>query len=261
MTFEVISRGPGGIEELAAALPQDDAAVRWGLVQCVIGSGTFARTRYVLVNLMGASCPPLRRMKTAELKPLAVKELGGDAIEFLEGERAKVTLDNLLALLMRVCVADDSGTKSSLASMKADLEAQVKAAQDKFKQPMQPGMPGLAKQSSYMGPRTVVAMGKQISPQACCKYVQEENGPLNWVLLNPKGGLIEAGAGSVTEMRNFLKPTDVAFGLVRRAIEPSAASRRIASVHTVGYVVAGADGLRRRQVPPQLPALRALVGR
>ena len=51
--FEVHARGAGGIIELAESLPEDDGSVLWGLVTCQIGSGTFARTKYVLINLAG----------------------------------------------------------------------------------------------------------------------------------------------------------------------------------------------------------------
>ena len=54
--FQVLARGAGGIEELSSELPEDDASVVWGLVTCIIGSGTFARTKYVKVNLSGAKC-------------------------------------------------------------------------------------------------------------------------------------------------------------------------------------------------------------
>ena len=54
--FQVLARGAGGIEELSSELPEDDASVVWGLVTCIIGSGTFARTKYIKVNLSGAKC-------------------------------------------------------------------------------------------------------------------------------------------------------------------------------------------------------------
>ena len=54
--FQVLARGAGGIEELSSELPEDDSSVVWGLVTCIIGSGTFARTKYVKVNLSGAKC-------------------------------------------------------------------------------------------------------------------------------------------------------------------------------------------------------------
>ena len=57
--FSVIARGAGGIEELASELPAEDNAVMWGLVQCIIGSRTFARVKYVLLNFSGAATPPL----------------------------------------------------------------------------------------------------------------------------------------------------------------------------------------------------------
>ena len=58
--FQVLARGAGGIEELSSELPEDDSSVVWGLVTCIIGSGTFARTKYVKVNLSGAKCAHAR---------------------------------------------------------------------------------------------------------------------------------------------------------------------------------------------------------
>jgi len=46
-------------------------------------------------------------------------------------------------------------------------------------------------------------------------YVQQPTGPLNWVLIDAKGALIEAGAGSVHEMIDFFDPKEVSFGLLR----------------------------------------------
>ena len=76
--FNVVARGAGGIGELGENLPEDDASVLWGLVTCTIGSGTFARTKYVMIALSGGNCAPIRRMKANELKPEAGMVLGLD---------------------------------------------------------------------------------------------------------------------------------------------------------------------------------------
>lgn len=208
--FSVFSRGAGGIEELAEVLPEDDSKVLFGLVTCIIGSGTFARTKYVMINLSGAHCPPIRRMKNTELKPEAGMVLGLDAVEFAAEERSTVSMDALLELLLRVCVSDNGTAEVTAASLRADLEEQARRAKAELRQRRES-----ESMAPYLGPRTLVAMGKRLPVAEVLRLVHKPTGPLNWMLIDAGMQLIEAGGGSVREMAQFLKPTEVAFGMLR----------------------------------------------
>jgi len=207
--FSVHSRGAGGIVELGESLPTDDSCVLFGLVTCIIGSGTFARTKYVMINLSGAACPPIRRMKWNEFKPEAHQVLGLDCVEFAAEARSDVTLEALIELLLRVCVSDDLGeAEISAASIRADLEEQARRAQAALRERQ-------ASVGAYTGPRTLLAMGKRLSVPEVVKLVHQPAGPLNWLLINANMELIEAGGGSVREMADHLDPSQVAFGMLR----------------------------------------------
>jgi hypothetical protein len=207
--FSVLARGAGGIGELAESLPEDDASVLWGLVTCIIGSGTFARTKYVMVSMSGGNCAPIRRMKANEFKMEAGMCLGLDCVDFPVAHRSEVTMDSLLELLLKVCVSDDAKADVTASSIKRDLEEQARKAMMALRERRESSV------IEYNGPRTIVAMGKKISVPKVVEYVQKPNGPLNWVIIDHKKNLVEAGGGSVHEMCQFFDPKEVQFGLLR----------------------------------------------
>ena len=109
--------------------------------------------------------------------------------------------------LLRVCCSDDAKANVTASSIKADLEEQARKAMMALR--------GRCESSVCEGPRTIVAMGKQISVDKVLQYVQSPKGPLNWVLIDSSMKLIEAGGGSVVEMSQFFDPKEVSFGLLR----------------------------------------------
>jgi len=207
--FQVLARGAGGIEELSSELPEDDASVVWGLVTCIIGSGTFARTKYVKVNLSGANCAPIRRMKANEFKLEAGMVLGEDCVDYTADKRADVYMDPMVEKLLRVCCSDNATANVTASSIKRDLEEQARRAMMALRERRESSV------CEYTGPRTIVAMGKKISLPQVLQYVQSPKGPLNWVLIDSSMKLIEAGGGSVAEMSQFFDPKEVSFGLLR----------------------------------------------
>tara|TARA_B110001452_G_scaffold198054_1_gene167974 strand:+ start:1413 stop:2810 length:1398 start_codon:yes stop_codon:yes gene_type:complete len=208
--FVITGRGAGGIGEMASELPEDDASVLWGLVTCVIGSGTFARTKYVMVSVAGSNCPAIRRMKSAEMKPEAGMMLGLDCIAFNADKREEVTLDAIVEKLLKECVSDNLGAAVMTASsIKADLEEQARKAMMALRDRRESSV------CEYTGPRTIVAMGKKISVPKVLEYVQKKDGPLNWALIDSGQKLVEAGGGGVQEMREFLDDKEVSFGIIR----------------------------------------------
>jgi len=208
--FIITGRGGGGISEMASELPEDDASVLWGLVTCVIGSGTFARTKYVLVSMAGSNCPAIRRMKSAEMNPEAGMLLGLDCIAFKAEKHEDVTLDAIVDKLLKECVSDNVGVAAMTASsIKADLEEQARKAMMALRDRRDSSV------SEYTGPRTIIAMGKKISVEKVLEYVQKRDGPLNWALIDSRQKIIEAGGGGVHEMREFLDDKEVSFGILR----------------------------------------------
>ena len=115
----------------------------------------------------------------------------------------------------------------SLSSLRADMEAQIKASKEallatKRKPRQKPatgasaskggaadgcnGSVALAVARNFAsGARTALALDPNTTLASALSKVIAANGPLNWLLVTPALTLIEAGAGSVAQMRDFLK--------------------------------------------------------
>ena len=210
--FVVVAHGAGGVDELRASL--NDSEVMFGLLRSAVGSGLFARTKFVLVHFRGSSCPATRNMRVTARREEAQRLLGSTTVDFHCERQADATVDALLEVLQLKCVADDGGVPQ-LAALRADLEKQVEAAQAALRlQSTQlggvPGAPGAK-------PRWIRPTKPQWSLDQALAKVRAPQGPANWILVDPALEILDAGGGSVEEMQSCLPDAQVAFGMVRLA--------------------------------------------
>uniref|UniRef100_A0A7S4EZJ0 ADF-H domain-containing protein n=1 Tax=Chrysotila carterae TaxID=13221 RepID=A0A7S4EZJ0_CHRCT len=226
--YRLVAHGAGGIDEMREHL--DNSLVMYGLLQAVIGSGFLARRKYVLLHLKGEACPAMWRMKHGARKTEVAALLGGATVEFACERKDDATIDALLEELLRHCVADDGKAQHSLASLRADLQAQLEKAQNQLRRM------SFQKQGSRRM-RTAVALRADIRLQEVMRLCVAPTGPINWILVNPKGELLEAGGGSIDEMRTFLQPAGVHFGMLRMAF----GAGRFRRVHWLFFHWAGPD--------------------
>ena len=206
--FVVVGHGAGGIDELRGHL--DEREVAFGLLRSVVGSGTLARTKHVLLHFRGANCPAMWAMRLTARRAEAAAALGGATVEFACERRDGATLDVLLGVLQKCCVADDGGAPS-LSTLREDVERQVAEAQSTLRQRMRHG--GEAGKSSHAAqPRAKLSS----LPDTLAK-VRAPTGPLNWLLVDAALKMLAAGGGSVDEMREAVPEDRVAFGMLRVA--------------------------------------------
>jgi len=207
--FRLLASGTGGLEELRSKL--DDTMVCRALVQIQVGSGMFARSKLVSIRFNGHTAPRLLRgWSNARSK---------DAASLLGASHASVEVTR---------------TKD----LKFDLLPEQVQAADNFPLPV--------------ATKFQVAPQKQGQDQKCSALYNPEtalqavgavDGKLNWVLLKPDGLVMHcAGRGGLDEMKKFLDPCEVLFGVVRLEVSPpQTASRRsiskCVSVHWVGHQV------------------------
>lgn len=219
MGFLTIGRGVGGIDELQTHL--DDGKVVWGLVRVTVGSGSMARQKFVFLYFSGSACPMVKRMRYTERRPAAVSALGGGGmIDWDREHKDDVTMDTMLENLLKSVVSDDAGAATSVASLRADAMAEIKAATEalkvaKPKPRVKKPKPVARVHSSAEGGvggatgRTALALRADFQVAEAVNMVCSPTGALNWVLVTPGLKLVEAGGGSIPEMAQFLNPDKV----------------------------------------------------
>ena len=134
--------------------------------------------------------------------------------------------------MLSAVVADDAGADMSVSSLRAAALDQIKKASEEVKKiaPRKKKnrrslLSGLGRSLKNLGssltggggfkPRTALALRADFKLTEALDMVKSQTGALNWVLVTPELGLVEAGGGSIPEMVNFLPESDVAFALVR----------------------------------------------
>ena len=220
----LVGHGGGGVDEMASYL--DDTKMMYGLLQVVIGSGFLARSKYVFVTFAGDACHGRVRMRLAARRGEARELLGGGAmVGYAIERRADAHIGGMLEQLAPHFVADNGG-ESSLAALRAELERQVKAAQEALRSEAQrkeqrraagSGSGGGGGVDSRSQARTLRALRADAQLDEARALCQQPSGPVNWLLVTPDGALLEGGGGSVGEMGTFLPEAGVSFGLVRMA--------------------------------------------
>jgi hypothetical protein len=211
-SFTVIDRGAGGIDALRSAL--DAECIWYGLVKFVVGSGSFARTKYIFFHWNGPDCSAVKRGRANAAKSKALEAVGAIHSEMVVIELQQCTTDFFFEKLEKVFVSDDGDASFSISAMKEDYERSAIDAR----------MEEITKGAADAPPRpTAMEMPHPPSAERCIEAVRLPLGPFNWVLLHPlkKGETTpvvhNAGGGSVRQMMAWLNDTDdkVLYGLIR----------------------------------------------
>lgn len=207
--FRLLASGTGGLEELRSKL--DDTMVCRALVQIQVGSGVFARSKLVSIRFNGHTAPRLLRgWSNARSK---------DAASLLGASHASVEVTR---------------TKD----LKFDLLPEQVQAVDNFPLPVATKFQVAPRKQGQVQKCSALC-----NPETALQAVGAVDGKLNWVLLKPHGLVMHcAGRGGLDEMKKFLDPCEVLFGVVRLEVSPwQTASRRsiskCVSVHWVGHQV------------------------
>jgi len=214
MKLTIHNRGIGGIEEMKKYM--DDSQVMFGLLRFVFGHGSFARVKFVFVHLNGEKCSIVKRGRYNASKGIAAEQIGSCHTDLQYQSSEDMTVDGVLEHLHKVCISDGdlgSGQELTVTQMKKDMEVMLEKAKEdmeKLKAPVQEMSNGVM--------LTWKEMAQQPSWSECLKMVRADMGPFNWMLLSPNARhpeMINAGAGSVTQMRGELQDNQVAYGLLR----------------------------------------------
>uniref|UniRef100_A0A7S1C4B3 ADF-H domain-containing protein n=1 Tax=Bicosoecida sp. CB-2014 TaxID=1486930 RepID=A0A7S1C4B3_9STRA len=204
--IKVLARGAGGVEELQAAL--DETQVTFALLKFQVGSGSFARTKFLCLHNNLETVSVIKRGRTNAKKGAVKAAMGSTHAELVIEEKGDLNLDHILEEMLKVFVAD--GGDFSVSKLKEDYEAlltQAKLAATKIE-----GVgSGKRMTAAEMG-------GDYVSGDKALAAVREPLGPFNWALFLPdetKLAFANAGSMSVNEMRDWLKDDKVYFGILR----------------------------------------------
>jgi len=223
MRLKFVARGVGGVQEMAGHT--NDEAVMYGLIRFVFGHGKYARTKYVMVHFNGERCSVVKRGRFNAMKPEAETQIGACHTEVQFHSSSEFTVDAVLQMLYKACANDGDlgkGTSSefTIQQMKDDMEKMVEKAKEELAalegagpfeeedlEMIRPGMTLTAKD-----------LKRQISWSESLRMVRADMGPFNWMLISPDPGrpdLVNAGAGSVRQMHEYLMDDQVCYGLIR----------------------------------------------
>lgn len=201
----VLGTGAGGAEELARHL--DSGAVSWAVLRFQVGSGTFARSKLVIVHCNGADAPVMLRGWLKE-RVNEVVPLFGEVHANLEiAHPEELTVEYLCERLLPLFAADD--IQYSLQALRADYgktvaEMQAEAAELEL----------VRLDSEYCSARE--CDGPLVSREEALRGVGEDRGSYNWALFEPtRLQLHNAGYGGLEEMQRWLAHDKVLFGVLR----------------------------------------------
>jgi len=215
--FSVVGIGVAGIEDMREIL--DDTKVWYGLMQVVIGTGNFKRTKLIFISFLGEECSAVKRGKASRQRQPAEKALGHSHAAITFHSKEECTFDALWANLGGIFAADNLNVKKkgwSWEKEKIEYEKQM-ALKKKQKE--------VAKLSKPIESKTKTPKVKRLPVKEVLRILRQDMGYLNWALFKPtKKKLVLVsddayGDGSIPQMRDFLSkhPDKVLYGLVRMA--------------------------------------------
>uniref|UniRef100_A0A7S1MMH2 ADF-H domain-containing protein n=1 Tax=Alexandrium catenella TaxID=2925 RepID=A0A7S1MMH2_ALECA len=204
--------GCGGVDEARGFL--DDEEVVWALLRMQMGSGAFARIKFIAVHFNGDDVPVVRRGRLNSNSAEVLAHFGQvhATLEFKRKE--EFTVDSVCEQLLPVLTSDsnlegsgpDSQSAQSLKQMyEAIISEQKKAALGK-------------RMSLRAGPRTAreCGPGRRVTAAGALAAVAKSRGQYNWVLLEPTQlELHNAGYGGLDELKAWLEDDKVLFGVIR----------------------------------------------
>jgi hypothetical protein len=109
----------------------DPEDVSFALCRVPIGSGAFAREKFILLNFNLEGCPGLRRAKINTRKADIKRALGDFHAELTFGDKEEAGLDGIMEKLVPVFAGVDSGAAGggiSVSKLKSDYEDMLRRA-------------------------------------------------------------------------------------------------------------------------------------
>jgi len=204
--MKVTYAGDGGIDEMRTHLNPE--AVQFGLFSFVFGSGTFAKTKWILVQFNGPNMNAVKKAKAASNRGPAVKALGEIHAELFMGSVEECSVDWVFKELSTKIKGDD-GT-FNLEELKKNYKKQVEVAQKAEKKGV--------KLTDASGRRLTAAELADLPGEITLKETRAPMGAFNWCLFTPHESKLEmfnAGSLSINEMIEWLKEQEVLYGLLR----------------------------------------------
>lgn len=204
----VLAVGAGGIEELHDQL--HDAMVCWAILRFQVGSGSFARTKFVAIHFNGNGVQAIRRGQLNARSKDILPELGKVHATIEVKSVDDVNVGSLCERLLPFFVSDSGieGASASAESLRQSYEAQI-ASRRRLSR----------KKSSIKSSESLTAKEKSgpiITTDVALKAVSAKHGPFNWLLLEPTElEMHNAGYGGLLEMKTWLADDKVLFGAVR----------------------------------------------
>lgn len=201
--ISVVGVGNGGIEELQGQL--DDASVSWALVRFQVG-GT---SKYAALHFNGDDVPTVKRGRLNARTPEVLGMFGEPHAQIEVKRKADVTTELLCERMLPIMEkVSGNATSSQLKDDYLAAVASCKASQPKDAGASNAGGVFTAQDRPDLG----------VTAESGLKAVGGQQGQWNWILMEPtKLELHNAGFGGIDEMKKFLDPTKVQFGLVRFA--------------------------------------------
>lgn len=229
LPLRVHAVGSGGVDELGQAF--NDATVSWSLLRFEIGSGSFARTKFVIIVCNGDDTPTVKRGRLNTRTSEALGIIGHSHV-LLEIKRGvELTFEYLMEEVKKAFGADDMGD-FSLDDMKAEYDktnkeilmkrmAMLRSASESL-----PAVVEGDEEAAEAGaePEGEVAPddGKRkrndkVSPDDALAQVGRAWGDRNWALIDAANmeAVFDSGSGGLEEMKEALAPEKVLFGGMR----------------------------------------------
>jgi hypothetical protein len=211
-----------GLEDFRSCL--DATRVMFAVFRFELGSGAFKRSKYCFVHFVGEIVPVVKRGKHNARKEEIMASMQGSHTDIAFTSADEVTLDAILTHMLSTIAADEGGEggKVDISVFRQQMEEQMAAAPEPEPEPE----PEAEAASTPKGPPTAVDLG--IDFGQALEQVRSEHGSLNWLLAEPNAStptLVNAGSGSIPEMRDFLAEDRVLYGLVRAGFGAGAFKR------------------------------------
>jgi len=197
---KVLGAGRGGIDELCTCLT--DRMVAWALLRFQVGSGTFARNKYVVVQCNGADAPIMSR-GWLKARSGEVLQLLGETHASMDLTRVQeLTTESVCQRVLPLFESDDLGCYSAYA-LQEEYARMVASMQSEA-------------EVSQKCETRVVPKENKLSIFDALRAVGEDRGSCNWLLLDPSNRqLFGSGDGGLEEMKECLQDNKVLFGVLR----------------------------------------------
>lgn len=254
--LQVVGHGVGSVPEMASLL--DDSQVAFALLRFEVGSGAFAREKYVGLALAGPDCAAVRRGRGTARRAEVLQAFGACHLEYEAAAVSEVTVDAVLEALLRACVSDHGLGGLSLGVLREALEEQLAAARRREVE-LSSCRGGNGEDAPKPTRPTAKELGVEL--ERALRLVRSPTGALNWVLVRNEGGvaaLDDAGGGSVPELAKALADDAVQFGVVRMSFGAGRFRRtKWIFVHWLGP---SCGALRRGRDNAALGSIRPALG-